>query len=98
MFYWQNRARGKCVAFFWFLKNENNNGWKGPGGDLSAAGGGKQGIWTDWVLCILYQLTQVVRRKALEKLLKRFQDEEEIFEQVDEDKFKTAGLRSLDDK
>ena len=34
----------------------------------------------------------------MEKLLKRFQDVEEIFEQVDEDKFKTAGLRSLDDK
>ena len=34
----------------------------------------------------------------MEKLLKRFQDEEEIFEQVDEDKFKNAGLRSLDDK
>ena len=46
----------------------------------------------------MYQLSQVVRRRALEKLLKRFQDEKEIFEQVDEDKFKTAGLRSLDDK
>ena len=55
------------------------------------------GFWTEWVLCILYQLSQVVRRRALEKLLKRFQDVE-IFEQVDEDKFKTAGLRSLDDK
>ena len=39
-----------------------------------------------------------MRRRALEELLKRFQEEEEIFEQVDEDKFKTAGLRSLDDK
>ena len=50
------------------------------------------------VLCILYQLSQVVRRRALETLLKRFQDVEEIFEQVDDNKFKTAGLRSLDDK
>ena len=50
------------------------------------------------MLCILYKLSQVVRRKALEKLLKRFQDVEEIFEQVDDNKFKTAGLRSLDDK
>ena len=46
---------------------------------------------------ILDSLVQVVRRKALEALLK-YVDEQDSWLEGEEEKLKAAGLRSLDDK
>ena len=46
---------------------------------------------------ILDSLIQVVRRKALEALLK-YVDEQDSWLEGEEEKLKAAGLRSLDDK
>ena len=46
---------------------------------------------------ILASLVQVVRRKALEALLK-YVDEQDSWLEGEEEKLKAAGLRSLDDK
>ena len=46
---------------------------------------------------ILASLVQVVRRKALETLLK-YVDEQDSWLEGEEEKLKAAGLKSLDDK
>ena len=46
---------------------------------------------------ILDSLVQVVRRKALEALLK-YVDEQDSWLEGEEEKLKAAGLKSLDDK
>ena len=48
-------------------------------------------------LNILDLLVKVVRRKALETLIKSVEEQDSWLE-GDEEKFKAAGLRSLDDK
>ena len=83
---------------------QNNEGERAAwhGGGLPTAGGREQGIYQSCLTIVfksiwIYIGFQVVRRKALEALLK-YVDEQDSWLEGEEEKLKAAGLKSLDDK
>ena len=90
------RKRAVSKQFLNILQKNEGNGGAWSGGDLSVAGGRKQGVFRLEFLWI-NQLVKVVRRKALESLIKIVEERDSWLE-GDGEKFKAAGLKSLDDK